>query len=138
MKIKIVIFIIISALYFIYIPSTPIADEKGEFSVEIICKAAIAKIMGRDPKIIKTTAFKSNKNIIYLSYIRKNDGSKWSYRCKIIENKIIWATDGGRWRDHPEDSKLTFRVSGTILYIEEDYGDGSSAKKKFKLKELTK
>ena len=136
MKTKIFSRIIIGMMCFASISSIILADERADFSAQKICKAAIGQIMGKNPKIINT--YLAGNSIVQLSYIRENDGTKWSYRCKVEGNKIIWASETGRWRDHPLDPKLTYSISGRILHIEEDYGDGSSTKQKFNLNQLNK
>ena len=134
MKSQLFIRTIIVAMCFTNIPSTVLADERSEFSAQKICKAAIAQIMGKNPKIISTSL--RNNDIVQLSYMRENDGTKWVYRCKIIDNIIIWATETGRWRDHPMDSKLTYKISDHMLQIEENYGDRTSTKSEFTFSEL--
>jgi hypothetical protein len=94
------------------------------FSQEQICKAAIGTIMRRDPSTIKIS--KTEAGVTYLSYVRENDGTNWAYRCKLENEKIIWATDTGRWRTHPEDSVITYSETAQEIKIVEFYGDGSS------------
>lgn len=91
-----------------------------------ICKAGIAAVMGRDPKIIRA---KDNGDIVRLSYVRENDGSLWEYRCKIEGSEIIWATKTGRWRTDPADEKLRYKAgakSVTVDYVSADGGVISS------------
>lgn len=101
----------------------------GDVSNVKICKATIAALMGRDPSIIKLD--KISGEIIYLSYIRSDDQTKWSTKCRLDGNKVIWATDTGRWRIDPMDSKITFSVVKNTIYIEEKFDDSSSIKKSF-------
>ena len=99
-----------------------------------ICKAGIATLMDRDPKIIKA---KENDGLVHLSYIRKEDRSLWQYRCKIEGSAIVWASKEGRWRTDPADEKLRFRASAdsvTVDYLTAEGGVISS--NSFKLREL--
>jgi len=118
----------------IYILSLPVMA--GEFSVEQICKAAIGTLMGQDPKIIKI--LKIDSGVIDLNYIRPADGTKWSYRCKLDGNKVIWAADKGRWRVGPDDEVITYGfVSGGIEVVD-TYSDGSSSKETYTAMQLGK
>lgn len=106
------------------------------FSDEQICKAGIAALMGRNPTIMKVT--KKDGGIVHLYYVRQDDGTKWSYRCKLEGEQIVWASDTGRWRTHPDDEKVTYRISDNSLEIIQSYSDGSSSKKAFKRSQLGK
>lgn len=105
-----------------------------------ICRAAVGVIMGRDPKIIKITKVKDG--IYYLSYLRPSDRTKWSLRCKIEGNQVIWASDEsgrpGRWRTHPADEKISFEViqNGNFLKIKQQFSDGSFTSKDFTRSDL--
>lgn len=99
-----------------------------------ICKAGIATLMGRDPKIIKA---KESDGLVQLSYIRKEDRSLWQYRCKIEGSAIVWASKEGRWRTDPADEKLRYRSTAdsvTVDYLTAEGGVISSSS--FKLREL--
>ena len=82
---------------------------------EQICKAAIAKIMGRKPSIMKSHTGKDN--VVYISYRRPDDNSYWRNKCRLQESKVIWASDNpgdtGRWRTLPEDGTLTYTLAGS-------------------------
>lgn len=100
----------------------------------MLCKAGIAALMDRDPKIIKA---KESNGLVRLSYIRKDDGSLWQYRCKIEGSAIVWASKEGRWRTDPADEKLRYRTTAesvTVDYLGADGGVISS--NSFKLSEL--
>lgn len=117
------------------------ADEQrrkkaGSFSDEQICKAGVAALMGRSPTIMKTT--KKEGGIAFFHYIRQDDGSKWSYRCKVEGARVVWASDTGRWRTHPDDEKVTYRVSGESLEIIQTLADGSKIGEKFTKSQLGK
>ncbi|CAH9061992.1 hypothetical protein PSECIP111951_02602 [Pseudoalteromonas holothuriae] len=107
--------------------SQPVTDTQ-------VCKATIATVMGRDPSIIKLQ--KQQNSVIYVSYIRKSDSSKWTYRCKLKGNKVIWASEKGRWREHSLDSKIVYSIHDNTLKISEQHTDGSTTKKSFKISKL--
>ena len=108
--------------------------DKGSFTDQQICIATIASTMGRDPLIIKIDSFKGN--VTYLSYVRQGDGKKWAYRCKVDDNKVVWASDTGRWRDGQYDSIITFSVNGNKINVFEKYDDGSGETKTYNSSQL--
>lgn len=110
------------------------AAEQAKFSPQQICKAAIATIMGRDPKIIRVN--KVDADVIYVSYTRADDGTLWSQRCRIDGAKVIWATSTGRWREHPLDEVITFASTPKTLTVSQKFSDGSSSAKSFTRAEL--
>lgn len=71
--------------------------------------------------------------VLFLTYVRPIDYFAWTYRCRIEGNRVLWATDPGRWRDDPSDTKIFFEIvdDGKQLRIIEDHGDGSSTKQLF-------
>lgn len=101
---------------------------------EHICKAGIAKIMGRDPKTMKV--LRNEGGMVHLQYVRTNDGSLWSYRCRVDGSRIMWASDTGRWRDDPRDEKLTYAVTADTVTVKETFTDGSSTQQAFKASQL--
>ena len=106
------------------------------FSEERICQAGIATMMARDPRTIIT---KTNDGITSLHYMREEDQTKWSWLCKLNGDRLIWATDTGRWRTHPQDEVLTYRVTGSSLSIVYAGADGSVlGKESFELSQLEK
>jgi hypothetical protein len=101
------------------------------FEVEAICRTAIASIMGRDPKMMQVTL--TTGDVLFLTYVRPIDNFVWNYRCRIEGNRVLWASESGRWRDDPKDEKVFFEVidGGKQLRIIEDHGDGSSTNQLF-------
>ncbi len=95
-----------------------------DFSPVDICKAAIAVEMGRDPKIMRKKSAGEESEI---SYVRKEDGSKFSYRCKLDGDRVVWKTyfpeekKWGRWRDgsgvYNEDAVITYSTKDGVLKI---------------------
>jgi hypothetical protein len=107
------------------------ASAAPAFEVEAICRTAIASIMGRDPKMMQVTL--TVGDVLFLTYVRPMDNFVWTYRCRIVGNRVVWAIEPGRWRDDPKDKKVFFEVieGGKQLRIIEDHGDGSSTKQLF-------
>lgn len=95
----------------------------------IICRSAIAKMMGRDRSII---AGKIVGDFVETSYIRPSDRTAWRNQCQFLGSKIVWRAyqeQGkywGRWRDDPADSTITYRLEGNGLVINESYGGTGS------------
>lgn len=108
--------------------------DKGAFTDQQICIATVAKVMGRNPSIIKIDSIQGD--VTYLSYNRQDDGTHWAYRCKLEGNKAIWASDTGRWRTDQYDSKITFSVSGSKVSISGKYSDGSGDVKSYSINQL--
>jgi hypothetical protein len=107
------------------------ADAAASFEPEAICRTALASIMGRDPKIVRVTLIAGD--VLFLSYVRPIDNFVWDYRCKIQGNRVVWASEPGRWREDPKDDKVFFEIvgGGKQLRIIEDHGDGSATKELF-------
>jgi hypothetical protein len=101
------------------------------FAPEVICRTAIASLMGRDPKLVQVTRI--DGDVLFLSYVRPIDNFVWDYRCKIEGNRVVWASEPGRWRDDPKDRKVFFEVvgGGNQVQITVDHGDGSPTKEVF-------
>jgi hypothetical protein len=101
------------------------------FEAEAICRTAIASMTDRDPKMMQVTL--TAGDVLFLTYVRPIDNFVWSYRCRIEGNRVLWASEPGRWRDNPKDEKVFFEVidGGKQLRIIEDHGDGSSTKQVF-------
>jgi hypothetical protein len=112
-------------------PALSVADAAPSFEPEAICRTALASIMGRDPKIVRVTRISGD--VLFLSYLRPIDNFVWAYRCKIQGNRVIWASDPGRWREAPKDDKVFFEIvgDGKQLRIIENHRDGSTTKELF-------
>src|SRR3954451_1692005 len=118
-----------SALSTCFAPAT--AEVAPPYAPEAICRTAIASIMGRDPKIVQVTRIAGD--ILFLSYVRPIDNFVWDYRCKIEGNRVVWASEPGRWREDVKDDKVFFEIvgDGKQLRIIEDHGDGSVTQELF-------
>ncbi len=122
---KLIIFVVVALINI----SIAHAADKGTFTTNQICKAGIAKIMGRDPAIIKID--RTSGETIYLSYIRQDDKTKWKYKCKLSGNQILWGSDTGRWRTHAMDSKVHYKINGNSITVTDTFSDGSSSKETY-------
>jgi hypothetical protein len=107
------------------------ASAASSFDVETICRTAIASIADRDPKAMQVT--RTAGDVLFLTYVRPIDNFVWTYRCRIEGNRVVWATEPGRWREDPEDDKVFFEevYAGKQLRIIESHGDGSSTRQLF-------
>lgn len=94
-----------------------------------ICRAAIAAMMGRPVEIINFTEQKGD--VIYTTYIRPSDNTAWNNRCRIAGNSVIWSSENGRWRNSPQDEKVTFEVENGTIFIHQKYSDGSTSSKRY-------
>lgn len=99
------------------------------------CKAALALIFERDPKIMVIE--RVDDGIVYLHYTRPDDSSTWRYRCKLDEDRVIWSANDGGSLDHwREDQHITYRIAGDQIEVREAFGDGAVAAKSFPLSSL--
>jgi hypothetical protein len=107
------------------------ASAAPAFEAEAICRTAIAAIMDRDPKTIKVT--KTADDVLILTYDRPIDNFIWTYRCRIEGDRVVWASEPGRWREGPKDDKILFEVvdAGRQLRIIAIHRDGSRAQQLF-------
>lgn len=98
----------------------------------LVCRAAIATMMGRPIDII---AADERVDLVWVSYVRPDDGTRWSDVCRFNGNRVEWAyvENGqiGRWRTHPDDEVITFRLTEREVEIVMDFGDGSTTQKSF-------
>ena len=106
--------------------ATMLPASAAPFEIEAICRTAIASIAGRDPKFMQIT--RTVGDVLLLTYARPIDNFVWTYRCRIEGNRVVWATEPGRWREDPKDDKVFFEIveDGKQLRIIEDHRDGSS------------
>jgi hypothetical protein len=107
------------------------ASAAPAFEVEAICRTAIAAIMDRDPKTMKVT--RTADDVLILTYDRPIDNFIWTYRCRIDGDRVVWASEPGRWREGPKDDKILFEVvdAGKQLRIIAIHRNGSRAQQLF-------
>jgi hypothetical protein len=103
------------------------SDIESKFTQEEIAKYSISKLNN-----IPFETIKSNTETDYIKvfYTRK-DGTKWQYKVKLKDNKIIWGILDGRWRDLEEDGTIEYQIRGNELIISEIFSDGSKSEKTF-------
>jgi hypothetical protein len=107
------------------------ASAAASFEVAAICRTAIASVADRDPKAMQIS--RTAGDILFLTYARPIDNFVWTYRCRIDGNRVIWASEPGRWRDGPKDDKILFEEvgGGKQLRIIANHRDGTSTKQVF-------
>jgi hypothetical protein len=101
------------------------------FEPEAICRAAIASIKDRDPKLIKIALIRDD--VFFLTYTRPIDSYVWTYRCRIEGSRVVWADEPGRWRNDPKDDKISFEAidAGAHLQIIVTHRNGLTNKQLF-------
>jgi hypothetical protein len=124
----------IAALSACLVPA--MAEIAPPYAPEAICRTAIGGIMGRDPKLVRVT--RTTSDVVFLSYVRPIDNFVWAYRCKIQGNRVIWASEPGRWREGPKDDKIVFEIvgDGKQLRIIENHRNGSSTTELFEREQI--
>ena len=110
------------------VPVAPIGAKTGIS----ICRAGIAELFGHSPKIMKAVPL--GGGIVRISYKRPDDGKLFKNDCQLQGNRIMWrgvdispSSGPGRWRNHPDDEILTYRIKGKSVELTTAYSDGSSA-----------
>ncbi|EJF4694256.1 hypothetical protein M8S30_004424 [Salmonella enterica] len=80
----------------------------------------------------------SPKNrVVHVSYIRESDNKRWLQKCKVEENRVIWASDMlnegyHRWRNHPGDERIEFtRVEEGRFMMNLKHPDGSGDSREY-------
>jgi hypothetical protein len=81
-----------------------VAAAASPLEPELICRAAIGSLMDRDPRLFRLT--RTDGDILFLGYVRPIDNFDWTYRCRIKGNRIIWASEPGRWRENQATSLM--------------------------------
>src|ERR1700760_1344685 len=101
------------------------------FEPEAICRATIASIKGRDPKLIKVA--RTGDDVFFLRYTRPVDKFDFVYRCRVEGDRVTWADEPGRWRNEPKDDKISFEAidGGARLQIAVTNRNGQSEKQLF-------
>jgi hypothetical protein len=130
---KVAVAIQISALLLSGCLGFAVAAAASPIEPELICRAAIGSLMDRDPRLFRLT--RTDGDILFLSYVRPIDNFDWTYRCRIKGNRVIWASEPGRWRENPNDDKVSFEIvaGGKQIRIINDRGDGPPTKEIFDL-----
>lgn len=99
------------------------------FTYEDVSRYTMASVMGQPTKIIKAT---KNKDLYFVSYIRKSDKQKFEYKVKFEGNDILWANIDGRWRNSEYDEKISFEENDEKLKIITTFSDASQDIQEYK------
>jgi hypothetical protein len=86
------------------------------FEPEAICRAVIASVKDRDPKLIKVALIRDD--VFFLTYTRPIDSFVWTYRCRIEGSRVVWADEPGRWRNEPKDDKISFEATDAGAHLQ--------------------
>ncbi len=107
------------------------ASAESSFDPPAICRTAMAAITDRDPKLMQTRT--APDGVVMLTYARPIDNFVWAYRCRLEGNRVIWASEPGRWRDKAKDDKILFEVvgAGTQLRIIDNHANGTTTRQLF-------
>ncbi|KGT88264.1 hypothetical protein NH00_19840 [Enterobacter cancerogenus] len=101
-----------------------------------LCKAATALSFGRSFKIMQLDKV-DEQGVAWVHYIRPSDQSRWAVRCRVQGESVILMSDNpdssGRWREGPEDEKLTWQIRSDMLTMKLRYPDGSGDEQTFRL-----
>jgi hypothetical protein len=102
-----------------------------------VCKASVAKLMGRDPSIMSVHHL--GGGITRVSYNRPDDGKRWVSDCRVEGDTVVWAdVENGtrqRWRTHPMDEKIAYSMHDETIRICETFSDGSMSSEDVKVTE---
>ncbi|MEM1181189.1 MAG: hypothetical protein AAGM22_22795 [Acidobacteriota bacterium] len=112
------------------------AADTGTFTAAQVCQAGVALAMAKSAEIMNASAA-SEEGVYKIWYRRPSDNSRWDLRCKLEGSRILWASKGGRWRNDPRDSVLTFRVDSDTLIVKDAYGDGSAREGRYQAVNFT-
>ena len=115
-------------LSFLVVPASTAASP---FATRAICRAAIAAVMDRDPKLVQATD--APDGAVALTYTRPFDNFIFSYRCRLDGDRVVWADEPGRWRDGAKDDKVSFEIVGAAdqLRIVVSRANGTTAQQLF-------
>lgn len=124
-------FVIPLLVFILLVAIQPSGSQKNltEADMSKICKSYIGNIFSKPISIINN--YKTKGSLVYVSYIRRADNSKWSYVCDLSGNKITWASwfsdtaEWGRWRTEYEaeltydetNNTVSFEVEGSIVTV---------------------
>jgi len=94
-----------------------------------VCRATIATIVNQH---LEEVVFDSERDgSIIVAYTRKGDSKLGRSKCKISGSSVMWGSEPGRWREHPLDEKVSFRVEGSTLVIQQRFSDGPGVARRF-------
>lgn len=123
----------------ILIGMMPFQSNAGnENIVGKICKASASSMFGQDHKVIVLD--KIVDNIAYVHYIDPRDRSRWAIKCRLDNDRVIWASDNSnylkRWRISPQDEIIKYSIADKRLTIIQEESDGLISHDVYKLSSL--
>lgn len=95
-----------------------------------IAKYVTAYLYGISPTIVKSYTI---KNIIETIYYN-NLGNIVESIFKIEKNKVVWGIKDGRWRNHSNDSVITYEINKNTIRITEKHFKSGVQMQEFKVK----
>lgn len=95
------------------------------------CKASIGILMSQEPRIMAGRELGDNR--FSVSY-RREDGTRWEYRCEAKPNQLRWSTfeDGQEGPQRQEDN-VRYSVESGILNVTMRGMDGQDYSWRFRL-----
>lgn len=84
-----------------------------------ICKAAMALLMLQPPEIITA---KWDNGVVSVNYTRPDDNTTWRSRCKVEGDRVVWASETGRWRTDTSDPQVHFEIDRDNITVREHLG----------------
>jgi hypothetical protein len=99
------------------------------FTYEDVSRYTLASVMGQPTKIMTVD---KNKDLYFVSYIRKSDKQKFEYKVKFDGKNIHWASIDGRWRNSEYDEKISFEENDKKLKIITTFSDASQDIQEYK------
>ncbi len=105
----------------------------------LVCQAVVAAMMGHPIEIVHVERVRNGEADV--RYNRPNDGTLWRTRCRMEAGAVVWRTIDafgpgsglGRWRNGPNDSRITVAIRENALRVVEAYPDGSASQREFDL-----
>ena len=105
------------------------ASAQHKYTYSEICKAGISTVIDKGPE--NMIAHLHEDGPLLVSYVRADGEKLFTYRCKLIEGRLFWGNENGRWRDEPEDSVVTWFVEDDLLIVRNRFSDGSVTEESF-------
>ncbi len=94
-----------------------------------ICKAGLSVAIGKNPDTIKIN--ETRGDITILAFTHPNGGNKKIYRCKLSDDRVVWASGDGRWRNSQYDTQITYVIEGEMIQIVSGISAVSATRKSF-------
>ena len=109
--------------------------ENKSFSDKEICLAALSTVnmwsrkpTGGQSKVGKY--IKSDSNTYYF----RSKTSDW--KCKLLNDKIMWGIKDGRWRNDPRDEVIKYKIFNDKITIFQIFSGGETIKSNYTKKQI--